>query len=212
MATLLSDSFTDTNGVGIASHKADIPNTTGWVVTSTGGGTATIQTNKLDSGAATASQIIVWDVAQADVIQSADCTWATISSTLGLSARLSDANNYWRTRCATGTTGNWKIQEVVAGSSTDRATGSVTVNTGSTHTISVTWSGTSVTATIDGGNTISFTPTATGNSNTKFGTFGFTTIGADHFQFDNYLITSAVVFVGDDDDQPMLFTEPVETW
>src|SRR5262249_39174628 len=103
----------------------------GW--TSVSGG-ITIQNNKAQQSSGNAHYHS--DSGQSDVTVSATVNAGSSVSNNGIIARSTDVNNYWRcTIAASGATGKFKITETASGTSTDRASATLTINTGTDYAL-----------------------------------------------------------------------------
>jgi hypothetical protein len=195
---VIQDSFTDTDGTAIASHVIAPTNTPGhsWVAAA---GTWQIQSNKarktatdtthqvatVDSGDAdctvTTHQVATVDSGDADCTVSADCTVQS-SSFGGLALRAVDSTN------------NWVVQLDQAGGmarlyedlSVARASTSLTLNAGTAYTVQAVLSGSTITVTINGGNSMSYGSATNHQSVTTHGLYSFN-ISLD---FDNFKVTN----------------------
>ncbi len=176
--TQLLDHFTDTNGTAIASHTMDTG--AGWTLNSGSG--VTIQSNKASWNGTQA--YITADAGQADVTQTALVKNLTANSQRGLIGRFTDTSNLWVVGFNDQTTtNNWTITEIASGTSTNRATGSVTLTQGVEQTVAVTYSGSTITATVNGGNQISYGSATSNQTATRFGVRLATNLStADDFQ------------------------------
>jgi hypothetical protein len=177
VTTLLLDHFTDTNGTNLTAHTMDIG--PGWTVPS---GTFSINSNQAKMTVAGYAES---QANQSDVTISAGVT-PQATNFAGLLARYSATTDYWRVTIAAGTTNNWKITEVSGGTTTDRATGSVTINSGTQYAVQAVLSGTNITATVNGGNSLSYGSASSNQTKTLHGLRG-TSLNAlwDDFQVTN---------------------------
>jgi hypothetical protein len=162
--TVLQDNFVDTNGTSLAAHTMNVG--PGWTISS---GTWTIQSNAAENTAGT-STIVTSDSGQSNVTISATVTIPTSATgSYGLAARYTDTSNQWRIGVTLGSSGNFTITEDAAGTVTTRATGSVTINANTAYTVQAVMSGTTITATVNGGNQISYGSASSNQSATKHG-------------------------------------------
>jgi hypothetical protein len=184
---LLADNFQDTAGTALGSHTMDLG--PGWTVSSgdlllDGNGNAyddlSNQTNIGQSDSGKANATVTANV----TIHSGG------TGSHGLVFRFSDTNNYWRITVTPGTTNNFKIQERSGGSLNTRATGSVTINTGTAYTLQVQANGTgtnAISATVNGGSLLQFSNPGSGGSNTKHGIVAITDAST---LFSQFLVTA----------------------
>lgn len=161
-STLVSDTFTDTNGTSLTAHTPDVDTVGGgWslaTATGSGSGTFTIENNKLEATRTSSTYFPIGtiDVGQADVTIDVNLTFETDDFGFdGIVFRYQDQSNFWfATREATS--GDFRILEKNAGVNTERASIAAGISAGTNHDMQVVLSGTSITATIDGGNEITF--------------------------------------------------------
>jgi pectate lyase len=160
---LIQDTFTAVNGTTLPGHAPDV-NTPGnaWVVQS---GAGNIQNNKAQCS--TGVWVATIDSGQANVTVTADIVLSVAGSDDGPVVRFQDANNYWFAD-ASGSN-NFILYEKTGGSFVQRASTTVTVSTGTTYTVQVQASGTTITATINGGNPISYGSATDFQTATKHG-------------------------------------------
>jgi hypothetical protein len=178
---LLWDTFTDVTGTNITAHTMNIG--PGWTVSGT---TWTIQTNQVEVTGASGGTIYA-GAGVANVTASVDVNiTATTAVRHGHAGRFSDANNAWRTTL-NQSGGLFELVEVASGTSTVRASASLTVNTGTAYTIAVTYNGTTITATVNGGSQISYGSASSNQTVTNFGCYAGTSNKAT---FDNFVVNS----------------------
>jgi hypothetical protein len=190
-STLLKDTFTDANGTNIAAHVMDVG--PGWSVQ--GGSSWNIQSNQLNcvSGGRISS-----DSGQSNVTASVDMTPTTGNQYMEIVVRLTDDNNFWMAALKNG---EFSIYENAAGVLTQRATTSPTISVGTTYHVQLVASGTTMTATLNGGNQISYNNATSNQTATKCGIRGFETGTV----YDNFLVTSGT------GSATLLSTEPLGT-
>lgn len=177
--TRLSDTFTDTNGVALASHAMDVGG--GWTVRQ---GAGTIQGNRLRSTAGATQTLFTASAGVADgVIQVTVIPAATGAP--GVLFRYADLLNFWYCR-ASDTGNNFTVVECNAGVFTTRATASVAVAAGTSYVITVTLRGAEVTATLDGANTLSYGAATLNQSSVLH---GLTEAAAMASEFDAFTVT-----------------------
>jgi hypothetical protein len=181
--TLLQDNFVDVSGTNLTAHVMNVG--PGWTVTD---GSYQIQGNAARCTGTGASS---YGVAIADAGKS-DGT-ATVTATLdagaasrhGLAVRATNGNNHWRVTIKAS--GEFAIVEVNGGTATVRASAAVTINTGTGYTIQCAFSGTTLTATLNGGNQISYS-SATLNQTTT--THGLDDGASGECSFTNFQVTN----------------------
>lgn len=165
--TAISDTFTDTNGVSLDAHASDRNDPgTAWVESA---GVWDIQSNQANVVSGTGARIAQKESNLPDCIVSADCTRA--GGAAGLVCRFTDTSNFWLIE-VTGTV--FRIRENNAGTLTVRASVALTTGVGVTRAISVTLNGSTITATADGANEISYASATHNQTATKHGPAGDT--------------------------------------
>lgn len=154
---LISDTFTDTNSVDLASHTiapTNIP-ATAWTVRA---GTWQIQSNRgttttgAANGHATLNSGVGDVVITAKVVNNGSAGQANDS---GIVVRWGSTNAFFRISI-NAADDVIRIVERAGGSNTVVATTSVTIATGTEYTIVVTCSGSTISATLDGANAVSY--------------------------------------------------------
>lgn len=192
MTDIISDTFTGANGTSLTVHAPDV-NTPGnsWV---NGVGTWTIQTNKAGNTAGVNNQSALIDANCADCDVSADVTLVAGSTRLGVIGRWIDASNFWQL-ILTVAGAQIQLIERNAATNTVRASAAITVADGETHNVKLSLSGTTLTGTMDGANTVSYTSSSFQTSTTHgiHATNMLTTERHDNFRVE---ITSAFVAKG----------------
>lgn len=197
MATLLQDTFTDTNGVALASHNADVPVSHIWT---DGSSAYSIQGNRAQSITTAGAYIASADATVADYTIACDVIpdESSANAILGIVFRYLDANNYWQAVLYDdGGTQSFEIYERSGGTNTLRANIAFAFTVGNVYTISVTISGTSITAaTVNGGNQPSQIPVTMGSGagRTLCGIRSVENAGAGN-RFDNFLVTGTAAAV-----------------
>ena len=177
ISVLLFDSFTDVNGTGLAAHAMNVGG--GWTVLS---GSYTIQGNKARGGTAATQNFAVANAGQKDVAVSAVGNTPTNAQRMGLLARVTDVNNFWWFYFDTNANSIY-VYERVAGVDTARASAAQAYASNTDFALQVNVSGTRITATVNGGNVISFASMSTGLSATKHGIDTYDVGGTlDNFQ------------------------------
>lgn len=148
---LLRDTFTDANGTLLTAHAMDVG--PGWTLHE--GTCPTIQSNR----ASLAGDVgcVCSDAGRADVVarSTASVGTADANHVIAVVVRCMDGNNFWQ--AALFGNGFFAIYDRTGGTFTMHAStslGALTVGVG--YTIEVTASGASITATVNGGNQISY--------------------------------------------------------
>ncbi len=181
MATLLSDTFTGTDGTLLTAHTMDVG--AGWT-------NQTITTYKIASNKATFNSggggqgETVADAGAADVTITCDHVVGS-GGDAGVVFNDQDTNNYWL--LAANTT--WILYKQISGSFTSVATGG-TITAGVSYAVSITTAGDTVTVLIDGSAPFSAYTAASRplKTATKVGIRNF---AATTNTWDNFLVTSA---------------------
>jgi hypothetical protein len=152
---LLKDTFTDTNGSNLSGHMMDVG--AGWTVNgnATISGGQCITAGGLQQAYASSGQ---------NNFSSAALTVVSVQASgkeAGLICRLSDSSNYWDIRLSTTLL---DIRKKVAGVITTLASTAVSLAAGTSHTLNISASGSTVTANVDGSNPISATDSFNGTA------------------------------------------------
>lgn len=159
--TLVSDTFTDANGALLEDHTPDT-NMTGGSFWKTAFGSGSIQSNKFQT-TSDATEIIDIKLNTGFTIQGDFTHVASNAGEMNIYFRTSTVFQTWYVGC-NGTT--FYIVERPGGT---RASVAQTFPQGTTHTIRAVVSGTTITATFDGGNTITYGSMTSMSSNTSVG-------------------------------------------
>jgi hypothetical protein len=169
---LVTDTFTDSNGTGLSSHTPDVDSVGGgWIEDFGSGADIQILSNKAeqtDNVPTYPGGVAFIDVGVADCSLSG--VWRsnpTFGTNGGMVVRATDKDNGWYIRLQNA--GVFEILERIAGSDTQRASVSPTVNLNTDYTITVQLSGTTITAQLDGGNEISYSSASFNQTETKHG-------------------------------------------
>jgi len=157
---IFQDTFTDTNGTELVRHSPDI-NLVGqqWEVTDAGASpvwTPTqglIQSNKLLLSNSPGLAFASIDIGRGNGFIYSVTGISTSGQDIETFFRLKDINNFWTVYLDAG---NFVIAERVAAFATTRASTPFPIADATPYTIEVTMTGTTVTATVNGGNTISY--------------------------------------------------------
>lgn len=190
-ATLLSDTFTDTNGTALASHTMTVGS--GWTADS---GSYQVQSNQ----AAAQTTGGVHNIASADAGQ-ADAT-ATLNVVVpgsnffsaGLSCRVTNGTNLWEVRLQSDSAGantRVNITEHNAGTQTERV--STTIAFSGTVALQVVLSGSTITAYINGVLQATYASASFNQTATRFGIYNYRdSNGANSYvqvPMDDFLVT-----------------------
>lgn len=157
-ATLISDSFTDTDTTAIASHTIAPTNTpsTSWTART---GTWTISGNKAVTTTASQGHSTcnpgVADCTLSVVAKSTTTASATHLADAGVVARWANTSNLWKISI-NQQADEFRIVEYAAATATTRAAASVAISASVEYTIVAVLSGTTIAATLDGANAISY--------------------------------------------------------
>jgi hypothetical protein len=130
---------------------------------------------------------------------SSDTSITATTRDAGIVARFSNSNNYYHISINAGADA-FRIVERNAASETVRATTSVTIATGTQYTISVTLSGATITATLDGANEISYDSATLNQTSTVHGIMLATTTDT----IDDYTVATGDIVVPPDEYTPAL--------
>jgi len=166
---LILDQFTDSNGTGLAAHTIAPTNVpaTSWTVDA---GAITIQSNKATIASENTSHAAYVFPNVSDVVVSANITTGNTSGDNDLNIlllRYTDSNNKWIVEIGKrGGVSSWQIRERDTGVEVQRASGSYTYAAQTTYAIEATASGSTISATRDGGTEISYA-SATFNQSVK---------------------------------------------
>lgn len=179
--TLLSDTFTDTNGVLLANHTMDLG--PGWTVLEGTSANMTIDSNQAKCVTSNPGTIVA-DAGDADVTLYYSGYFASGEAVGGI-VRATDADNYWLADVGTG---NVILYEKNAGGFTNRAAHGAGVSASVYHEVVITAIGQTITVTVDGTISIqyasaSFQATATKHG-LRFGGAGTDLRYADTFRVD----------------------------
>lgn len=178
---LLLDRFTDTDGTSLDLHRADV----GGVCWTENQGDFEIASNRARAVAAASQQIATAECRRADVTLTCDLIPAA-SGSPGVVLRYTNTLNFWYLRASEA--GNtFALVEVNAGVFTTRATTAVAIVAGVTYALRVVTSGTTITATLDGGSQITWPSAALNSTVTRH---GITDADAAASSIDNFLVTA----------------------
>lgn len=163
--TLISDAFTDTDGTNLSAHSISPTNTpaTSWSILS---GAFDINSNRARQ-TGTGTIVAVVDAGQADVTISCVLRMLSTSDSPAIAFRCSDASNFWIATLVGGAT--FDLYEYNAATLTQRATTPFVHTINTNYTLQVVLSGTSITATVDGGNQITYGSATFNQTATKHG-------------------------------------------
>jgi hypothetical protein len=165
---LILDSFTANNGTDINGRTPSPTNVPGnnWAI---GRGTLDIQSNQANvaaAGAITPRSTAYVDAETANAVVQVVVT-PVAGSFSGICGRVTDVANMWAVVVDVNND-TFTIVEWASSNDTIRATANVTITAATPYTIRVTFNGTSITATLNGGNSINFTSSLY-QANTLFG-------------------------------------------
>lgn len=183
MTVVLQDAFTDTNSTSLDAHTMDVGS--GWTEHV---GAWEIQSNAARGPDTTADALASADAGEADVTITVDVNVPNNSTyALGPAGRVVDASNYWVAYAERdGSTAYLRLVEYTSGAGTIRAEDTFAVNpAGSTITITLALSGTSLTATASTGETCNYT-SSQHQSATRHGLWSYTDFGLALGSFDNF--------------------------
>lgn len=188
---LIYDTFTDTENKRLNLHTISPTNlpATSW----TEQGTAEFIINASNQAAKSGSSIgfATVNAGDADVTievdaQGKDTGAGQYARDFGIVARYTDENNHWT--ITINTLGDvFRITEVNGGVITTRATASVALAQSTPYALKVVLSGSTITATIDGGNQISYASATLNQTTTVHGLRAYTSASTI---FDNFKVTS----------------------
>lgn len=156
MTVVVQDTFTDTDGTSLDVHTPDTQFSGGWTEVTGNWG---ITGNQASIGAARDNANATIQTGEADCTITVEALSAVTSSggtrDTGIAARHSDTNNYWRIGI-NDFDEIFRITERNGGTNTTRASTSVTINNATYYTVQVVLNGSTITATLDGANEISY--------------------------------------------------------
>ena len=199
--TLVQDSYTDTNGTALSSHTPDVG--VAWsVIDRSSNGTLSIQSNQINlaSGAGGSGTFITHqDTGETDPTMQIDGGGRTRDGSnnngfMGLAFGVTDTDNLWIYSGWTATTTSitWAIYDITTGSFTLRASeveSGLSSGTFYARQLKAIVSGSTVTATRDGANEISYN-SYTATSVTEHGTHSFISASVSFtMSGDDYLCT-----------------------
>jgi hypothetical protein len=175
------DNFHDVNNTLLSAHTPDVhPGGSAWAQVS---GQFSIQGNTLQntSGTSTGSTVYWIDSGRADMTLTASLTTGTVNTGAGIGTqfdlvfRFQDSSNYWLLQSVSGSSGNqFNLIKQVAGVFTTVSTTSFTPASSTGYALKVVCSGSSITATVNGGHTLTASDSAL---STKTGVGIFDVIG-----------------------------------
>jgi hypothetical protein len=186
MATLLSDSFTGTNGTALSSHTMDVGS--GWTEHT---GTWQIQSNKatLTTTGGDNQNCASADAGSADATCQATVVFGGALVSDGLIANCSDAANYYLGLYDLGNSA-WMLFEHVAGGYTVRGTSGDSVPT--TSVLQLVTAGDQIDLNVGGVNKVSYSTAGRPlKTNTRFGLRTYGGSGATGATFDDFTVSTA---------------------
>lgn len=149
--TLFYDTFTGVNGTLLPAHTPDTDASgNGWT---TQAGTPDIFDNQ---ARITATEIATVDCGVADCVISANVKCLGLAAVAGIIVRFSSASSYTFVTIE-DFFDRFRVYEWNGSTLTSRASTNVTIDIGTEYTMTITLSGTSITATLDGANSINYT-------------------------------------------------------
>jgi hypothetical protein len=183
--TLILDNFTDANGTAVTSHTIAPTNTPATTWAAGDSATCTVESNRASSNG------IEGNILNAGV---ADCTLtATFIQSVGdanqsasIIVRRTNSNNYWMIRL---TNGAFQIIELNAGVASTRATAAQTTTGGVAYVVQAVLLGATISATVDGGNPISYGSATLNQTTTNHG-FRMVVLAGGTVTCDDYTITT----------------------
>jgi hypothetical protein len=176
---LVSDGFTDTNGVSLDAHTSDGTGHAEGVAGGLGAGGSglswteqagdwDIQSNKANlvtDGTRSAATV---ETSEADVIIDVTTTLETATKATGIVARYADTDNYWNVNVSDNTN-EFHLWERTAASSTKRASTAYAVLLATDYDIRLIAYGNTIDCYLDGGNKITYGSASAGNTVTVHG-------------------------------------------
>jgi hypothetical protein len=198
MATLLQDTFTDSNGTDLEAHGMTVGG--GWTTHAEGGiidPVWDIQSNRAHPALATNFLEAEADAGQADVTLTLDLIVPNSTSYFGgATVRWTSDGNYWAVAIERDGSGTpyLAIYELASGTATLKAGGSGVVDvpgaTNSTVTMTVTTSGNLISVSLNTAETTSYSSSLY-NTATRFGLWGYNGLGYTGIPIDNFLVESS---------------------
>lgn len=193
MATILSDTCTDTTNTTLQSHTPDTGSA--WAKHSASGGDMVIESNRVRNGS---SSVVFWytngvSASSADYSVEADMFVVSVAGEMGIGLRF-DTTAQTGYFCNYFTGAGWKLYKAIAGSHTQLgSTVSQTLTVGQTYHLKVTATGTTIAALVDGSQIISVTDSAI-SATGKPGLRGFDFMNSSTgIHLDNIVATDASV-------------------
>lgn len=187
------DTFTGANGTSLTAHTIDI-NTPGnpWVLRNSS--TMVIQSNKLVPSGSEPSSPLYWiatiDWGNANSIVSMVANPAGNNANCGVLVRYNTSDNTHYLVTHISSLNLFAILEYTGGVYPQRAGATVSIPLGTDRTILVTTNGTSITATINGGNQISYGSASANSSSTVVGLRVYDDITIGDSTVDNFDVTA----------------------
>lgn len=161
VTTLVSDTFTDTDGTSLATHTIapiNVPGTA-WTLNNFGFAINSNMANPTGGYNLAPNAIATVDAGQADVTVTVQVVFNHNNVTdSGIVCRYVDNNNFWIATLNISN-GTFSIYERLAGSFVLRVQASLTVTIGTTYTIQMIASGSSLSATVNGGSGLAWSST-----------------------------------------------------
>lgn len=196
MSTLLSDTFTDTNGTLLTAHTMDVGG--GWTQDGTATGAMTIQSNQCFPEATGVQGVVHADAGATDYTATMDLIIASgftadFQVNQGFVFRYVDADHYWLAR-VTGSINSAQTLDIYENNSgfTLQAQQGFTVNPWAGHTYGLTLvvSGTTATLTMAGVDDVTYGSMGTSLSATRVGLWSRDFDAAGELSLDTFLVTA----------------------
>jgi hypothetical protein len=182
MTILVQDSFNDPNGTSLDAHTPDVDvEGGGWIEWAD----YEIQSNRAVANGGQYSAVI--DAGESDVIVTATMrTDFAGGREVGLVVRASDNTHYWMVQLRPTDNKFWLLERN-GGSYTERASStSVAINIGTEYEVVVRCDGQTITATMDGGNEISYASASFNETETLHGITEDNAVGSEYHE--NFLV------------------------
>jgi hypothetical protein len=191
---LVKDVFADTNGTSLPDHAIAPINLPAAAWTTTGGGAATwtIQGNALQISGTMAGGLAYLDSGKANVTVTAVINFLSSSpnANLGVVFRYTGTADLWFCELNESTS-SFEMYEVVSASYAMRASAAFTPATNTPYTLVVKASGSTISATVNGGTPLSYGSAATGLSATKQGYWASSSnSGPNTYQSTSFQVTT----------------------
>lgn len=191
-STRILDNFTDADATALASHAiapTNVPSTS-WVVD---GGAFIISANRAQSNGGATQHVADLDSSRANVTIDCDCTNGgdvSIGEWSNVLLRWTNNSNFWYVgdRYNGVSSFLFAITEVNAGVATIRASVVIANPSSETHAIQVVATGAVITATRDGGSSISYNSATLNQTAVRHGLFEKRQTGSNKCKWDNFKV------------------------